>query len=303
MRPEVSIVVAAHERPADLEACLEGIERLDATPGTFEVVVVDDGSGPAVRQVAEQAGDRGLPVRYERLDGRGLQAARDHGAACARGELLAYLDDDAVVEPGWLGALLESRRRFAWAGAAGRIRLAFPAQPPRWMTPALRHGLSELELGDESRLLAPHESPYGANCAVTRAAYEAVGGFRAGLDRSGTSLLSNGEVDFFRRVREHGPLAWVPDAAVAHRVAPDRLTVAYARRRAMAQGVSDERMNPTRGLPARLARAARELVRAAQGALLAVRGSLRGEGPVTGLAVVEYSRGRLLALRKRDVGV
>jgi hypothetical protein len=90
---------------------------------------------------------------------------------------------------------------------------------------------------------------------------------------------------------------------VDHRVAPHRLTRRYVCRRSVAQGVSDERMRPTRGALARAARVGREALRIVEGVLLTAAGLLRREGAVTGLARVEYARGRLLALVRSNFRV
>jgi len=291
---EVSIIVPTHDRPADLRTCLSAIASLEAAPGSYEVIVVDDGSGPETLREVERAASAGLALRYERLEGSGLQAARDRGAAAASAPVLAYLDDDAAVSATWLTALVASRRRWGWSGAGGAIRLQLAGPAPRWLDRELRHGLSELDFGPEPRLLAPDEHPYGANCAVTHEAYVAAGGFRSGLDRQADSLLSNGEIDFFERVRAaHGPLAWIPEAVVQHRIPAERLTVSYHRRRARAQGVSDERMRPTVGFRARTLRTGREVVRFALNVVSAVLKLSTRRPAVAHIARAEYALGRL----------
>jgi glycosyltransferase involved in cell wall biosynthesis len=94
---EVSVVVPTYGRLGKLEACLRslGTER--------EVIVVDDGSPSPV-----PVGFCG--ARVIRQENRGPAAARNRGAAEARGDLVAFLDDDCVARPGWIERMLE-----AWA--------------------------------------------------------------------------------------------------------------------------------------------------------------------------------------------
>ena len=181
-------------------------------------------------------------MRLERQDPSGLNVARNRGAVAASGEILAYLDDDVLVPPGWARAVLDGFERFGADALAGRIRLRLGAAPPRWLSPRLRRYLSELELGDEPRWLADEEDPYGANCAVTRTTFERIGGFGAALDREGASLRSNGDVEFFRRLRAGGGrVVWWPAADSGAPRAGRRLTPEWFRR---ARWVREQRRAP-----------------------------------------------------------
>jgi hypothetical protein len=164
---------------------------------------------------------------------------------------------------------------------------------PRWMTPRLRRYLAEYELGDEPCWIPAEPVPVGANCAVRRAAFDALGGFAGGLDRSGTSLISNGDTEFFRRLqREGGTIRYEPRASVRHCVPGARLSREFFQRRARAQGLSDALLD------LRLERrvvAAREYVRAGRSVPIAGKGLLTGRGPTGASIWLEYCRGRLSA--------
>jgi glycosyltransferase involved in cell wall biosynthesis len=273
------VIIPTRDRPELLTDCLESL-RADTGEGV-EVLVVDDGSSPSAEPIARAAGADCL-----RMAGDGLNAARNAGAAQAGAPVLAFLDDDVLVRPGWAAAMMESVGEGA-AGAGGRITLAMAGPAPPWLRPSLRGYLSEYDLGPSARWIANDEPvPVGANCAVTRAAFEQAGGFRAGLDRVGASLLSSGDTDFFRRVRAAGGrLRYAPVAHVEHRIGPDRLTVSYFRRRAFAQGQSD-RMT---GEPDP---AWRVVGRPARMAMLLAGGLARGHGTVPAQLFLEYRRGR-----------
>jgi len=102
--PPISIIIPTYARPQALHSCLESIAGLDYEARGFEVIVVDDGSPAPLREVAARFADR-LDVRVEREENRGPAAARNAGAALARGPLLAFTDDDCLPDPGWLRAL------------------------------------------------------------------------------------------------------------------------------------------------------------------------------------------------------
>ena len=101
--PHFSVVVPTYERPAQLAACVEALARLDYPRERFEVLVVDDGSAHPPRDVVERF--RGaLDVKLFGQENSGPAAARNLGARHARGEFLAFTDDDCEPEPGWLSA-------------------------------------------------------------------------------------------------------------------------------------------------------------------------------------------------------
>lgn len=109
--PFITVAVPTFRRPAQLAALLRALALQDYPRVRFEVIVVDDGSErPPEAEVASAAGeiDARLLVQHH----AGPSAARNRAASCARGEYLAFTDDDCEPEPGWLSALA---RRFAAA--------------------------------------------------------------------------------------------------------------------------------------------------------------------------------------------
>ena len=285
--PRLSVVIPTRDRPELLAACLRTLAVQEPVPGGVEVLVVDDGSSVDLAPIVERFADSPVPMAIERQQPSGLNDGRNRGAACTSGELLAYLDDDTLVAPPWAREVVAGFDATGTAAIAGRTELQLEGPTPRWLTDKLRLYLSELDLGAEPRPLEPGEWPVGANCAVTRAAFDDVGGFRTGLDRSGRSLVSNGDIEFFERVRRAGhPLVYWPAASVVHRVPPDRLTTEWFRRRVRAQGVSDALVAERRGR-------SREMLRIARTVPIFAKGVLTGRGATGAQLWIEYCRGRL----------
>jgi GT2 family glycosyltransferase len=97
--PTVSVVVCTRDRPDDLERCLASLEQLEQRP--LEVVVVDNcPSDERTREVCDRH-----TVRYVLEPFPGQTRARNRGIVEARGELVAFTDDDCVVDPRWLNGL------------------------------------------------------------------------------------------------------------------------------------------------------------------------------------------------------
>lgn len=286
----LSVIIATRDRPDMLGDCLGSLA--GQTIDDFEVLVVDDGSHADLRPAVRDAASHGLSVAYVRQDPSGLSAARNHGTAAAEGDALAYLDDDALADPGWARAMVEAFDDEGCDAVAGRIELHYEGPAPRWLSPGLRSLLGELDLGASPCWIDDGAVPNGGNSAVSRAAFERAGGFPTDLGRQRGTLLSNEEVAFFGRVLDHGGrIRYRPDALMRHRIPPSRLTADYFRRRAFAQGVSDVRLEE-RPQPA-----AREAWRVARTVPILLRGLARDRSSVGSRAWLDYCRGRWSARR------
>src|SRR5918999_2739741 len=112
--PVMTVVVPTRGRAAYLEVALDSL-RNQRTRTPFELLVIDDGSTDATPDVAVRHGAR-LVRHGER---RNLNVARNTGVREAQADLVALLDDDVLVPPGWLDALLEGAERYPDAEAFG----------------------------------------------------------------------------------------------------------------------------------------------------------------------------------------
>lgn len=119
----ISIVVPTFARPAALRRCLDGIARLEAADFSFEVIVVDDG-GPEPLDALVESFSRDLDIRLIRQRRAGPAAARNAGAALARGAFLAFIDDDCVPAPDWLSRLVYELERDDRRLLGGRVENA-----------------------------------------------------------------------------------------------------------------------------------------------------------------------------------
>lgn len=246
----------------------------------FEVIVVDNGSGTVAAELAGLASTlANLRVLHEPV--MGLSHARNRGTQEACGEVVLFMDDDALAEPDLLAAHL---RQFAAphrpAATGGRIYLRWPVPRPAWVPPSLETFYSGLDLGDTTRRMFFPEYPYGANMAVRRDLLVDIGGFDVGLGRRGKNLISGEEKDLFLRVDRIGArVDYVADAVVHHCVLPERTRRAWLLRRSWAQGRSDISM----GLIARGPLPARRLL--ARSGLHAVRAAIHAAALLTGVVM------------------
>jgi GT2 family glycosyltransferase len=199
----------------------------------------------------------------------GLSRARNRALAwCEADDVLAFVDDDAIVGDGWYEAL---NRRWAEAGPeiaciGGPIRPRWPHEPPSWVSPPILPALTLLDYGGEPRDLDPAVSNvYGANISFRVAALREAGCFDPGFGHSGRRVFFSEEDEAQRALAKLGyRTRYVPDAAVWHVIPEQRLTRASFIRRRFAYGRSlGVRRARTQGL------ALRQMLSSGAGALVA----------------------------------
>jgi GT2 family glycosyltransferase len=217
MTPTASIVIPTRARPAYLDVALSSVVPQAQDAGA-EVIVVSDGPDPASGEVAQLHRVRlvALPAA------RGINAARNAGVASARAELVIFIDDDVRAPAGWLDAVLKGAAARGDRDAfGGPIRAVLEGRALRTCgrEPA---PITTLDAGSEDRDV---EHVWGANMAMRKRAFEAIGGFDETIGGSGD------EADWLRRYRAGGGrIRYLSAAAIDHRrTAADATLPALAR--------------------------------------------------------------------------
>jgi glycosyltransferase involved in cell wall biosynthesis len=251
---DVTLAICTWNRCTSLDRTLEHVRRLERPASLrFEVVVVDNGSTDATPAVVRRHADA-LPIRYVVEPTRGVSNARNRAVREARGEWIAWTDDDILLEPDWLVAYLAAFRAHPEAGFfGGPILPHFEVDPPRWVVEALPRlgGVFSLRLlGDAPFAFDAGELPYGANFA-TRAELLRRYPCDPRIGRRGKSLLSGEESVVLEAMLADGHAGWwVPEARVHHVIPAERLTPRYVRAVAYGLGQTDEILGLRPGLAA-----------------------------------------------------
>ena len=197
--PRVTVIVAAYNGERFLRETLESVFAQDFD--SFEVVFVDDGSEDRTREIAQS-----FAVRYVRQANQGLPAARNAGLALARGDLVAFLDDDDVLPPTKLSTQVGYLDAHPETGCVlGRQEWIFDGVDPPQMARDPIFG----ELGGIQLVTA----------MIRRHVLEELGGFdpsyRYAEDR-----------DLFIRMREHGvEIAVLPEVVLRKRLHGSNMTM------------------------------------------------------------------------------
>jgi succinoglycan biosynthesis protein ExoM len=225
--PLISVIIPTYNRCEMLRGALESL-LAEETGGEFayEIVVVDNASTDATKAVVEQvtAGSP-VPVRYFYQEIPGPAPARNCGVAEARGEWLAFFDDDELATPDWLRQLYQAALTTGAPIVGGAMHLDLPEETLVRLGHYVRHtSLREIKYYPTIHPYADKRLPGTNNALVARHVFQSVGTFDA------AKICGGSDSDFFLRVKNAGlALYYTPHAIVRHRVAPNRLTQEYLR--------------------------------------------------------------------------
>jgi GT2 family glycosyltransferase len=221
--PLVTVTVCTRDRTADLAVCLDSLSQLDYP--ALDLLVVDNAPSS---ETTEQLVRTTYPdVRYVREPRPGLDWARNRAIVEARGEIIAYTDDDVVVDPGWITALVrvftEAPEAMAITGLVVPYELETEAQVLFEEYGGFGRGFQRFwyhldqESGERWTYYGAGRYGTGANMAYRRSLFEQIGYFDPALD-VGTVTNGGGDLEmFFRVLKEGHTLVYQPSAVVRHR--------------------------------------------------------------------------------------
>jgi glycosyltransferase involved in cell wall biosynthesis len=217
-----TVVIPTRDRVRYLSHAI-GSVLASRTDHAFEVLVVDNASTdetPALLADLSRREPRLSTIVESRL---GRSQAMNAGISAARGEILAFTDDDVEVAPGWLDALVSFLRGRTDASilAGGPILpVAEDLGPwPDWLGAGSIGDIPVLSWGERERPLGRYEHLWGANMAAHRAVFEVHGAWDESIGRRGDERGTFEDVELQERLRAAGGDVWyLPDAWIRHRV-------------------------------------------------------------------------------------
>ncbi|MFW0786031.1 glycosyltransferase family 2 protein [Gordonia sp. CPCC 206044] len=298
---DVSVVVCAytHRRWNDICAAITSVVKQDELPA--ELIVVTDHNdelGDDLRDFVRRVQPT-TPVRVIANSGpRGLSGARNTGVVAAEAAVVAFLDDDAVADPGWLGHMVARYDNPAVRGVGGGARPRWPGGArPAWF-PAEFDWVVGCSYPGQPEQAGPVRNFIGANMSLRRDDILAAGGFHTGLGRVGRIPLGCEETELCIAIAQlyaGTRMIYDPQMSVSHRVTDDRIEPRYFFRRCHAEGISKAAVSglvgSADGLSSERTYTARVLPR---GLVYRMWGLIRGPGAVAD--VIVGARGR------RDLG-
>ncbi len=234
---KVSVIISTYtkDRRDDVLRCLNSLFNQTKIPD--EIILVLDPVSDLIEFYSSVVPNE---VKIVASSGFGLSNARNTGIDNARGNVIAFIDDDAWADERWLENLLKNfGDENVWV-SGGRIVPVFEEGRPRWLAEELDwivgctyKGMPEMK--------AEVRNPIGANMAFRREVFEVAGKFRTEVGRYGKKLLGSEETELCLRLKKLKPdakIVYDPSAVVYHRVPESRANLGYALRRAYYEGYS-----------------------------------------------------------------
>jgi glycosyltransferase involved in cell wall biosynthesis len=229
----VTVAICTWNRAEALAVTLDHLTRLRIPAGVdWELLVVNNNCTDDTDAVCQRFAGR-LPLRLLHETRPGKSFALNLAIERAGGSHILWTDDDIDVDPEWLNAILAAFEREHADWVFGVTEVKWPSAPPPWYDSRYFLGhFGGLNYGDQSFVVATADRKFfGANCAGTRAAHQALGGFRTDLGLFGGKRGVGEDIDLFDRAfRANMKIVYTPDARVFHRVRTVQLPKRYHRR-------------------------------------------------------------------------
>ena len=274
--PSVSVVICAHteRRWGDTLAAVASVR--SQSHAAKELIVVVDHNPSLYERLKSALSDATV---VENREPQGLSGGKNTGIAMASGQLVAFLDDDAVADANWLKFMVDSFEEPGVVGVGGLTLPKWDTQRPSWFPAEFNWVIGCTYVGMTTHR-APVRNLLGGNASFKREIFEKVGGFRSGIGRAqGKRPLGCEETEFCIRLNQQlsdAVLLFDDRATIWHRVSVERSRFAYYCSRCYAEGLSkamvtrsvgvndglsSERRYTTRTLPRGVARGLADTLR------------------------------------------
>jgi glycosyltransferase involved in cell wall biosynthesis len=246
----ISVIIPTINRATTLILTRESLVTQSFPVDEYEILIVDNGSRDRTKTVCENliAQYQSHQIRYFYEPSPGVHAARHGGVLEAKGDILAFVDDDIETDVDWLQGIADSFSDPTVKLVGGRNLPKYEVQPPAWLdwfwhdTPygkACPH-LSLMDFGDRV-LEIDANYIWSQNLAISKQTFLELGGFHP--DNFSSHLQhfqGDGETGLARKLKRSGYKAiYQPKAKILHQVSQSRITYDYFDRRFFSQGISD----------------------------------------------------------------
>lgn len=237
----ISVVICSYNRAEYIIDAVESLFCQTFPKPRFEVFVIDNNSTDNTEELVQDyiTQHPEFNLSYYTEPKQGASFARNTGASLAKGEIICFMDDDALAAPDYLQQMDNFFIQHPEAvGLGGRIIPRYIPSKPSWMSYYVSSMVGNFDYSSELRPFAPGKYPLESNMAVHKNAFETIGGFNTALPGVQGNLRIGGEgKDFFLRLEKLGrPIFYDPQLVVHHVVETKKLTPQYLYRVASGYG-------------------------------------------------------------------
>jgi glycosyltransferase involved in cell wall biosynthesis len=246
----VSVVICTHtlDRYADLKEAAESVFAQTYDP--VELVLISDGDEAVYDRYQQEFGDSDSVRIHCNDENVGLLESRNNGARVATGDVVAFMDDDAIAEPDWLAELVAAYHQADATAVGGRMTAAWVAGKPAflpaefyWLVGVTHRGFGPP--GGDEETAGEVRNTFGSNISFDREVFLDLGGFDGNIGgRQGDANLQGGETELAARLEDEYDTGvyYTPEAKVAHKIFEYRTEPGWLLDRAFWQGYSKRGM-------------------------------------------------------------
>ena len=242
----VSVIVCTFNRVKYLPICLEKLANQTVSSSKYEIIIIDNNSTDESGAACELFIDmhKTLNVHYFLELKQGHTYSRNRGIAESKGEILAFIDDDAFVEVNYIENINKAFSNLEIVALGGKITPHYESgNPPVWMSKYLLPLVAALDMGEHKQYFRKGKFPIGANMAFRKNVFQNFGWFNIELGRRGSKGLEGGdEKDIFLKLHKSGAkILYDPNIKVTHIIPESRLQLAYIKGLAIGVGSSERK--------------------------------------------------------------
>jgi len=241
----LTTIICTYNRAKYIGPLLESIAANNLAKEEYEILLVDNNCTDNTREICESFVNvhKDVAFRYVIETEQGLSAARNKGIKEAKGDIIVYIDDDALVDTWYLRTIVEYMSAHPEISAVGGpiIPSYEDTEEPKWMTRYTKELLcGYLFYGEAERQFPGDRYPGGGNAAYRAEVFEKVGLFNTALGRKGNSLMGAEEKDIFDKMKAQGMrFMYLPKMILHHIIPQKKLEKDYFDRLTLQMGMSE----------------------------------------------------------------
>jgi len=241
----ISIIICTYQTkryPDFIEAIISLTNQIY---NNIEIITVIDGNKELYNNVKEYRIINKIKMEVIlNSENLGLSESRNIGIKYAKGDIIAFFDDDAVAEKNWIIELVRMYEEYGAIAAGGKLvplwigkKMDFLPEEYYWLIGATHRGFPEG--------ITEVRNTFGSNISFRTEVLDALGGFRGEMGVRGSGALQGEETEMCVRMKERfgKGVMYNPDAVVYHKIVSERTKITFLLRRAFWQGYSKRMMN------------------------------------------------------------
>ncbi len=290
----LTAIICTYNRAKYIGPLLESIAANDLAKSEYEILLVDNNCTDNTREICNAFVQKHSDIhfRYTVEPEQGLSAARNRGIKEAKGDILVYIDDDALVDTWYLRTIADYMSSHPDISAVGGpIIPLYETAEPKWMTRFTKELLcGYLYYGEQVRSFPLDRYPGGGNAAYQANVFNKVGLFNTALGRKGNNLMGAEEKDIFDKMKTQDMrFCYLPKMILHHIIPQKKLELDYFNRLTLQIGQSERQRTRAISRSKYFSRIGKELVKWGGTIVLLVGYTLTGT-PLKGWKLVLFRR-------------